>query len=157
MLYVDGHVRVYNGKQTKLSARYVPRQKLCLRGEIDYWANDFLDRPFFVVRKSVSGGLIKVLREEIVPDLLDTVPNQPNQKELAANPTLSRFMVIFDREGYSPEFFREMWEPRIACCTYRKYVSNLWSVDEFIKVEVNLSKWRDNTNEIGRTGNLSWR
>ena len=35
-LYVDGHVRLYHGKQTKLPKRYVSRQRLCLRGTTDY-------------------------------------------------------------------------------------------------------------------------
>lgn len=48
LLYVDGHVRVYHGKQTKLPRRYVAREKLCLRGMSDYWLNDALGRPFFV-------------------------------------------------------------------------------------------------------------
>ena len=38
-LYVDGHVRVYHGKN-KLPKRYVSRQKLCMRGMSDYWLND---------------------------------------------------------------------------------------------------------------------
>jgi len=31
VLYIDGHVRVYNGSQTKLPRHYVARQRLCLR------------------------------------------------------------------------------------------------------------------------------
>ena len=31
VLYVDGHVRVYHGHQTRLPRHYVARQKLCLR------------------------------------------------------------------------------------------------------------------------------
>ncbi len=30
-LYIDGHVRVYHGHQTKLPRRFVSRDKLCLR------------------------------------------------------------------------------------------------------------------------------
>ncbi len=136
VFYVDGHVRVYHGKQTNLPAKYVTRQKLCLRGEIDYWVNDFLGRPFFVVRKSVNSGLIKVLREEIIPELIKAVPCQPSQEEFTSDRTLSRFMIVFDREGYSPAFFKELWEHRIAVCTYRKYHSDRWSDDEFMQVKV---------------------
>ena len=39
----------------------------------------------------------------------------------------SRFVILFDREGYSPEFFKEMWQThRIACITYHKYPKNDW-------------------------------
>lgn len=36
ILYVDAHVRVYHGSQTKLPRHYVAREKLCLRATIDY-------------------------------------------------------------------------------------------------------------------------
>jgi hypothetical protein len=35
-LYIDGHVRVYHGRQTALPKHYVARQKLCLRATTDY-------------------------------------------------------------------------------------------------------------------------
>ena len=66
-LYVDGHVRVYHGSQTALPRRYVPRQRLCLRGTTDYWVNDALGRPFFVVEKVADPGLLEMLRTDIVP------------------------------------------------------------------------------------------
>jgi len=138
-LYIDGHVRVYNGKQTKLPAKYVSRQRLCLRGMADYWVNDFLGRPFFVVRKAVNSGLIKVIREEIIPDLIERVPDQPTPEELSADPYLLRFMLVFDREGYNPDFIRELLDQRISCCTYRKYVKDTWQLDEFQVVRVKLS------------------
>ena len=34
-LYIDGHVRVYHGQQTKLPRHYVARQRLCLRATPD--------------------------------------------------------------------------------------------------------------------------
>ncbi len=138
-LYVDGHVRIYNGNKTKLPARHVSRQKLCLRGMTDFWVNDFLGRPFFVVSKAVNVGLIKIIKEDILPELLLIVPNQPTQKQLAENRYLSRFMLVFDREGYSPEFIKEMWNLRIACCTYKKNVKDKWPIAEFKRVSVTLS------------------
>jgi hypothetical protein len=106
-LYIDGHVRIYNGGKTSLPKRYVSRQKLCLRGLTDYWVNDALGKPFFVVTRAVNSGLLSVLREEIIPQLLQDIPNQPTEEELAANPKLYRFALVFDREGYSPEFFKD--------------------------------------------------
>jgi hypothetical protein len=132
VLYVDGHIRSYYGHQTRLPRRYVPRQRLCLRGLTDYWVNDQIGRPFFVVSTPLTGGLLKTLREEIVPRLLKEVPGQPSQAELEANPYLARFTLIFDREGYSPDFFREMWERhRVACQTYHKHPKEDWPEAEF--------------------------
>lgn len=135
-LYVDGHVRVYHGKRTKLPRRYVARERLCLRGVTDYWINDALGRPFFSITQAVNSGLLAVLRERIVPLLLDEVPNQPGGEDLQADPWLFRFAMVFDREGYSPDFFREMWEKRIACYTYRKYGEEDWPEWEFEEREV---------------------
>ena len=60
---------------------------------------------FFMINKAVEPGLIKILEEDIVPKLLDSVPNQPSEEELTAENKLHRFTLVFDREGYSPEFF----------------------------------------------------
>ncbi len=136
-LYVDGHVRVYHGKQTKLPRRYVAREKLFLRGITDYWVNDATGQPFFVLSKAVDPGMLKVLRTDIIPRLLVDVPNQPTETDLEAEEFIYRFGIVFDREGYSPAFFKEMWiEHRIVCYTYRKNVKSDWPKEEFEKTEV---------------------
>ncbi len=138
-LYVDGHVRLYHGNQTALPKRYVSRQRLCLRGTTDYWVNDILGRPFFAVERPIDQGLLEVLQSEIVPRLLKEVPGQPTAAELAADPYLARFVILFDREGYSPAFFKEMWQTnRIACITYHKYPKDDWPIAEFVEVETTL-------------------
>jgi len=130
-LYVDGHVRVYHGTLTDLPKRYVTRERLCLRGTTDYWVNDAIGRPFFVVSKTVSDGLSKTLLEEIVPQLLATVPGQPSREELDADRGLHRFVIVFDREGSNPTLIGELWKNRIAAITYRKNVKDEWPVAEF--------------------------
>jgi transposase len=138
-LYVDGHVRIYHGQKTQLPRRYVPRQRLCLRGTTDYWVNDALGQPFFSVERPVDHGLLEALRSDIVPRLLKEVPGQPTAEQLEADPYLSRFVIIFDREGYSPAFFREMWtEHRIACITYHKYPKKVWPESEFTETQVTM-------------------
>lgn len=133
ILYVDGHVRVYHGSKTKLPRRYVARERLRLRGTTDYWVNDQQGRPFFVINTPFTPGLVKMLREEIVPRLKRDVPGQPSESELGQNPHLWRFTLVFDREGYSPDFFVEMWQKhRIACITYHKYPKQDWAACEFL-------------------------
>jgi hypothetical protein len=135
-LYIDGHVRVYHGKLTELPRRYVSRQRLCLRGITDYWVNDAIGRPFFVVEKQIDPGMLATLREDIVPRLLKDVPNQPSKEQLKNNPNLCRFVLIFDREGYSPAFFKEMWETHcIGCMTYHKYPGAPWPEECFTEHE----------------------
>ena len=138
-LYVDGHVRLYHGSQTALPKRYVSRQRLCLRGTTDYWVNDVLGQPFFAVERPIDQGLLEVLRSDIVPRLLKEVPGQPTAEELEADRYRARFVILFDREGYSPEFFQEMWQThRIACITYHKYPKDDWPASEFAEVETTL-------------------
>ena len=136
-LYIDGHVRVYHGHLTKLPKRHVSREKLCLRGITDYWVNDGSGRPFFVVEKTVDPGLLKTLEEDIIPRLLKDIPNQPSAQELQHNPWACRFILVFDREGYSPSFFRKMWNKhRIACMTYHKFPDANWPLKNFTSQDV---------------------
>ena len=138
-LYVDGHVRVYHGRLTKLPRRYVSRQRLCLRGITDYWVNDALGRPFFVVEKEIDPGLLNTLRHDIVPRLLEEVPAQPSQQQLDQDPYLCRFVLVFDREGYSPAFFRKMWRNhRVGCLTYHKHPGEAWPPQWFSEHEVTM-------------------
>lgn len=154
-LYVDGHVRVYHGSKTKLPRKYVSRQRLCLRGTTDYWVNDKHGRPFFVIDKVVDSGLIAALRDDIVPRLLREVPNQPTPEQLLADPLLCRFTLVFDREGYSPAFFKMMWnEHRIACITYHKHPSEPWDVAEFCQREITLSSGEKVTMRLAERGSL---
>jgi hypothetical protein len=135
-LYVDGHVRVYHGSGTLLPRRYVSRERLCLRGTTDYWINDALGRPFFVVSKTVTDGLAATLLEEIVPELLAGVPGQPSEAQLDADPLLHRFVVIFDREGSSHSLLSQLWKERIGAITYRKAVKDLWPENQFSEIQV---------------------
>jgi hypothetical protein len=138
-LYVDGHVRLYHGSLTALPKRYVARQRLCLRGTTDYWVNDVLGQPFFAVSRPIDHGLLEALRSDIVPRLLREVPGQPTADELEADRYRARFVILFDREGYSPEFFKANWQThRIACITYHKYPKDDWPTTEFEEIETTL-------------------
>ena len=154
-LYVDGHVRLYHGKKTSLPPRYVSRQRLCLRGTTDYWVNDALGQPFFVVERPLDQGLLEAIRNDVVPRLLQDVPRQPSQAELDAQPHRARFVIVFDREGYSPVFFKEMWQThRIACTTYHKFPKDLWPETEFQDTKVTLANGEQVLMKLAERG--SW-
>jgi len=131
VLYVDGHENPYFGKNNKLPRKYMSRLRLALRGTTDYWVNDRLGQPFFSISKSINTGMINSLKEDIVPRLLNDVPQQPSGAQLAADRHLHRFMIVCDREIYSPGFMIDMWEKRVAVCTYNKYVTDKWDEGEF--------------------------
>jgi hypothetical protein len=98
-----------------------------------------LSQPFFAVERPIDHGLLDVLKSDIVPRLLEEVSSQPTAEELATDRHRARFVIIFDREGYSPEFFKEMWQiHRIACITYRKYPKDDWPITEFAECETTL-------------------
>jgi transposase len=154
-LYVDGHVRLYHGSQTALPKRYVSRQRLCLRGTTDYWVNDALGQPFFAVGRPIDHGLLEALRSDIVPRLLQDVPGQPTAEELEADRYRARFVILFDREGYSPEFFKEMWQThRIACITYHKYPKDDWPTAEFAEIKTTLPGGEQVSMQLAERG--SW-
>jgi transposase len=154
-LYVDGHVRLYHGGLTKLPKRYVTRQRLCLRGTTDYWVNDALGQPFFSIERPIDHGMLEALKSDIVPRLLKDVPGQPSDEQLHADPYLSRFVIVFDREGYSPAFFRQMWQDhRIACVTYHKYPKDTWPELWFTETEVTMPNGEVVTMKLAEMG--SW-
>jgi hypothetical protein len=135
-LYIDGHVRVYHGTAATLPRRYVTRERLCLRGTTDYWVNDALGRPFFVVSQTLTDGLATALIEQIVPELVASVPGQPTEAQLEQDRMLHRFVVVFDREGATHSLLSKLWTNRIGAITYRKNVKDLWAEDEFGELEV---------------------
>jgi len=135
-LYIDGHVRVYHGSKAVLPRRFVSRERLCLRGTTDYWLNDAIGRPFFVVSKAVTSGLSDTLLHDIMPKLLASVPNQPTEEQLFINPMLHRFVMVFDREGSTGSMAEKLWEDRVAMISYRKNVKDRWPELEFIATDV---------------------
>jgi len=130
-LYIDGHARVYHGGLTKLPRHYIARERLCLRATTDYWVNGLDGLPFFKINQAVDPGLVRALEEQIVPQLETLVPDQPTQAELTADPRRMSFRLIFDREGYSPGFFKRMAAKHIACQTYHKHPGEDWLESEF--------------------------
>jgi len=138
VLLIDGHTRVYHGNLTKLPRRYVSRERLCLRGTTDYWVNALDGQPFFCVTQAIDPGLIKTLEDEIIPRLLADIPDQPAAEALEADPHLHRFTLVFDREGYSPDFFARLKARRIAILTYHKHPGEDWEESEFTTHQVTL-------------------
>ncbi len=139
VLFIDGHVSLYFGGKTKLPKRYVSRLQLCMSGTSFYYVNDILGQPFFYIEKPVDPGMLQTLENDIIPRLLKEVPEQPSEKQLEENPLLHRFVLVFDREGYSPGFFKRMWEKhRIACISYHKFPDDKWDENDFEKYEAKM-------------------
>lgn len=131
--YVDGHVRIYYGKEAQLTRKYVSRQKLCLSATTEYWVNDSTGMPYLVVSGELHEKLQDVIETQIIPEILQTDFIQKRQQK--NEPVV--FSLIFDREAYQPSFFHRLWNDRkIAVITYRKNVKDLWPEERFKSYEV---------------------
>jgi hypothetical protein len=151
--YCDGHVRVYHGEQTALPRHYVARERLCLRATTDYWINAMDGQPFLYVNKEVDPGLIATLRQDVMPWLEANVVQTPQQQQrLAEDPRAPWFTVVFDREGYSPDWFEQMWQKRVAILTYHKFPQADWPREEFTAHSVPLAGGETVTLQLAERG-----
>ena len=119
-LYVDGHVRVYNGKR-KLAKGYVTKKRLAMPATTDYWVNDQQGDPVFVVTAPANEGLVKML-----PSIL-----QEAKSLIGENRPLT---VVFDRGGWSPKLFVKLIKQGIDIITYRKGKTELIPEDHFYRI-----------------------
>lgn len=122
LLYVDGHVRPYNGRKHSLPKTHVPRRRLCMDATTDYWVNDAAADPLFYVTAPGNEGLLKVLEAAVMPEV----------RELAGE---RRVTLVMDRECWSPESFRRWDEKGFDVLTYRKGSYEPWPRDTFTEYE----------------------
>ena len=104
-LYVDGHVKVYNG------TRLVPEvwnshRRMPLPGIVQYFVNDLRGRPVLVVTEEVRGNLAKSL-----PAVIAAIRQVVGDR---------RFTVIFDRGGYDGQLFTWLVEQGLDFITYQR-------------------------------------
>jgi hypothetical protein len=104
-LYVDGHVRVYHGKH-RLPKAHVARMRLSMPATSDYWVNDTVGDPLFVVTAEANAGLVKML-----PGVLQEIRTLLGPR---------RVTVVFDRGGFSPTLFQQILATDFDLLTYRK-------------------------------------
>lgn len=117
-LYVDGHVRPYNGRTHRLPKTHVPRRRLCMPATTDYWVNDALADPVFFVTAAGNEGLLAVLDEAVLPEVRDLAGER-------------RVTLVMDRECWSPKSFKRWHEKGFDVMTYRKGHYEPWPQAEF--------------------------
>ena len=137
-LAVDGHVKVYTGRNGRLPKHFVARQKLCLPASVSYWVNALGGAPLLCLHKALDPKLIKAIEQDVVPHLqhLGVVPE--------AAPDLTRpdagvpaLTLVFDREGWSPDLFKRLARRGIACITWHKnFKGEDWPEEDFRTLEV---------------------
>ena len=137
-LAVDGHVKVYAGRNGRLPKHFVARQKLCMPASVSYWINALGGMPLLCLHKALDPKLIKALEQDVVPHLqhLGVVPEAAPDltKPDAGVPALT---LVFDREGWSPDLFKRLARRGIACITWHKnFKGQDWPQEEFRTLEV---------------------
>jgi transposase len=122
LLYVDGHVRAYHGEKHRLSKTHVARRRLCMAATTDYWINDKSAEPLFFITGEANERLIATLKERILPEVRRLVGTR-------------RVTVVFDREGWSPKLFAELYGAGFDVMTYRRGRYRKWPLGAFAVVK----------------------
>jgi len=122
-LYVDGHVRPYNGRKHKLPKTHVARRRLCMPATTDFWVNDANSEPLFFVTAEANDSLLSMLDNKIFPEVRRIVGEY------------RRVTVCFDREGWSPKSFEKWSSEGFDVLTYRKGKYDPWPLECFFEVE----------------------
>ena len=106
VLYVDGHVRAYQGTR-KIAKTHVPRLKFPAPATLETWVADAAGDPLLVVMAEPGASLAAELRR-LIPDLRAMVGDE------------RRVLVGFDRGGWSPTLFADLHAAGFDTLTWRK-------------------------------------
>ncbi|WP_113716993.1 putative transposase [Arthrobacter dokdonensis] len=120
ILYVDGHVRAYQGTK-KIGKIYSTRLKFPVPATEETWVTDAHGSPVFVVMAEPGASLATELRN-LLPELRTAVGDD------------RRVLVGFDRGGWSPALFQHMAEKGFDVLTWRKGASKNIDEDQFAEV-----------------------
>ncbi len=104
-LYVDGHVRVYHGKRS-IPKAHVARMRIAMPATSDYWVNDAVGEPLFVITAEANAGMVKML-QPVLDEVRQLVGTRP-------------ITIVFDRGGWSPRLFQKIVAQGFDILTYRK-------------------------------------
>lgn len=104
-LYVDGHVRVYSGKE-RLPMAHVTRMRISMQATQDMWVHDGDGRPILFVTQEAHPSLAAAL-----------TPILEAAREVVGE---RRVTIVFDRGGWSPELFARLNRENADVLTYRK-------------------------------------
>ena len=134
-LFVDGHVQVYSG-QGRLPKHFVTRQRLALPAAAGYWVHALGGAPLLCLHRQVDAGMVREIWTGIVPQLRRLGLLAEGPEAAGSEPRLT---LVFDREGWSPQLFRELRAVGIAVVTWRKGVqAERWPESEFRAVDIPL-------------------
>jgi prepilin-type processing-associated H-X9-DG protein len=106
VLYVDGHVRAYQGTR-RIAKTHVPRLKFPAPATVETWVADAAGDPLLVVMAQPAASLAGELRR-LIPELRAMIGDD------------RRVLVGFDRGGWSPALFADLHAAGFDTLTWRK-------------------------------------
>jgi prepilin-type processing-associated H-X9-DG protein len=106
VLYVDGHVRAYQGTR-RIAKTHVPRLKFPAPATVETWVSDAAGDPLLVVMAQPAASLAAELRR-LIPELRAMVGDD------------RRVLVGFDRGGWSATLFADLDAAGFDTLTWRK-------------------------------------
>jgi hypothetical protein len=106
VLYVDGHVRAYQGTR-RIAKTHVPRLKFPAPATVETWVCDAAGDPLLVVMAEPAASLAAELRR-LIPDLRAVVGDD------------RRVLIGFDRGGWSATLFADLDAAGFDTLTWRK-------------------------------------
>jgi hypothetical protein len=115
-MYVDGHVRVYSGKE-RLPKAHVTRMRISLPAMQDMWVHDGDGCPVLFVTQEAHPSLATAL-----PPVLESIREVTGKRAVT---------LVFDRGGWSPDLFATLVADGAHVLTYRKGPSEPVPVDLF--------------------------
>ena len=139
-LAVDGHVKVYAGRNGRLPKHFVARQKLCLPASVSYWINALGGAPLLCLHQALDPKLVKALEHDVVPHLVELGVVPEAAPDLTApDAEVPALTLVFDREGWSPDLFQRLARRGVACITWHKnFKGEDWPPADFRTLEVPL-------------------
>ena len=114
ILYIDGHVRVYNGRKHELPKLHVQKRGRPMPGTQDFHVNDRRADPLFCVTAEATEGLVTMIDEHLLPEIQRLIGPK------------RRVTIVFDRQGWSPKHFKSWQERGVDVLTYRKGKYSQW-------------------------------
>ena len=123
VLYVDGHVRAYQGTR-KIAKTHAARLQFPAPATVETWVSDGRGDPVLVVMAEPAASLAGELRR-LLPTLRAAVGDD------------RRVLVGFDRGGWSPALFAHMAAAGFDILTWRKQPAP--DIDPVLFTEVNVT------------------
>jgi hypothetical protein len=94
-LYIDGHVRPYNGRKHKLPETHVARQRLCMPATTNFWVNNENAEPLFFVTAEANDSILSVLNHSSQLKKTQKKSSPPNIENLYDQSMKTRAYCVF--------------------------------------------------------------